>query len=438
MPVFQRVLRSVLVSATAGVCGLAVPALASASTAVVSTNAPGAPFNSCAHPGYSSVQEAVAASVTTVKVCPGTYTEQVQITKGVKILAETGAVLKLPASPANSTTTCDTAIQPPYQPNQDEISICTPQTVTITGLQVEALWPAGTCYDSMYGIFVAGGATLKATNDKVVGAGASPINGCQGGVAYEIGTARTEPGEVGHASFKGGSVSGYQKNGITVEGAGSSIAVKGTTVTGAGATPEIAQNGIQVSYGAGGSIKSATVTGNECDNATCGADSQANYQSTGVLFYGAANGSSVTKSTIDGNDIGVYSESSSETEPTEPTSSQVLVSGNTLENDRYESVLVSTGWTTVDKNTIHGGNVGIQLLQYAGQPYGPKGTGTKDTISGMSKWAVQGYSDNQPSDAFGQFTVSNSKVSGNPAPTVAGSVTSNNPPKLKIFTENDT
>ena len=70
--------------------------------------------------------------MTTVKVCAGTYTEQVQITKGVKILAEAGAVLKLPASPANSTTACDTAIEAPYQPNQDEISICTSQTVTIT------------------------------------------------------------------------------------------------------------------------------------------------------------------------------------------------------------------------------------------------------------------------------------------------------------------
>ena len=434
----QRVLRCVLTTATVGLCGLSLPALASASTAFVSPNAPSAPFNSCAHPGYSSVQQAVGASVTTVKVCAGTYTEQVQITKGVKILAETGAVLKLPASPANSTTACDTAIEPPYQPNQDEISICTSQTVTIIGLKVEALWPASTCYDSMYGIFAAGGGTLKATNVTVAGAGASPINGCQGGVAYEIGTARTEPGEVGHASIKGGSVSGYQKNGITVEGAGSSLAVNGTTVTGAGATPEIAQNGIQVSYGASGAIKKATVSGNECNNSSCGADSQADYQSTGVLFYGAANGSSVTNSTIAGNDIGVYSESTTEVEPAEPSSPQITASNNKLENDRYESVLVSTGWTTVDKNKITGGNVGIQLLQYAGQPYGPKGTGTKDTISGMSQWAVQGYSDNQPSDAFGQFTISNSKVSGNPAPTVAGSVTSNNVPKLKIFTENDT
>ena len=435
---FQRVFRCLLTTATVAACALAVPALASASTAFVSTNAPSAPYNSCAHPAYNSVQQAVAAPATTVKVCAGTYTEQVQITKGVKIKAEPGAVLKLPASPANSTTACDTAIGAPYQPNQDEVSICTPNPVSISGLKIEALWPAGTCYDSMYGVFVAGGATLKATNVTVVGAGASPINGCQGGVAYEIGTARTEPSEVGNASFKGGSVSGYQKNGITVEGTGSSIAVNGTTVTGAGATPETAQNGIQISYGAAGSIKKATVTGNECDNSTCGADSQADYQSTGVLFYGAANGSSVTASTINGNDIGVYSESTSETEPSEPASSQVLVSGNKLENDRYEGVLVSSGWTTVDKNTIKSGNVGIQLLQYAGQPYGPKGTGTKDMISGMSKWAVQGYSDNQPSDAFGQFTISSSKVSGNPGPTVAESVTSNNVPKLKIFTENDT
>ena len=302
---------------------------------------------------------------------------------------------------------------------------------------MEALWPAGTCYDSMYGIFAAGGGTLKATNVTVVGAGASPINGCQGGVAYQIGTARTNRARsVTRASRA--EASPATRRTASPSRAPARACGDGTTVTGAGATPEIAQNGIQVSYGASGAIKKATVTGNECDNSSCGADSQADYQSTGVLFYGAANGSSVTNSTIAGNDIGVYSESTTEVEPTEPSSPQITASNNKLENDRYESVLVSSGWTTVDKNKITGGNVGIQLLQYAGQPYGPKGTGTKDTISGMSQWAVQGYSDNQPSDAFGQFTISNSKVSGNPAPTVAGSVTSNNVPKLKIFTENDT
>jgi len=136
-------------------------------------------------------------------------------------------------------------------------------------------------------------------------------------------------------------------------------------------------------------------------------------------------------STIDGNDIGVYAEDAL---PEEPEKSQVLVSGDTLENDRYEGIVIGQGWATVNKNTISKGNVGIQLLQYGEEAYGPKGTGNGDTVTEMSQWAVQGYSDKEPSDPYGSFTITGSKLSGNPGATVAGSVNSNNMPKLKIFT----
>jgi hypothetical protein len=428
--------RAVCAVVGAALALVAVPAAASANTLYVSPAAPSAPFNSCAHPGYNSINTAAKASATTVHVCPGLYEEQVQIEKAVNITAPEGPVkIKLPAAPANSTTSCDTAITG-YQPNQDLISICTPGTVSITGVTIEALWPTGTCYNSMYGIFVAGGATLKATNVVVNAAGPSPINGCQGGVGIEIGSARIEPNEVGHGILKSVNVYGYQKNGVTAAGEGSTLSTVNSIVTGAGATNQIAQNGIQVSFGASGAISKTAIRNNECDHVSCGPDSQTSSQSAGVLFYGAATGSSVRSSTISGNDIGVSTESFA---PTEPSSAQFVVNTNTLENDRYEAILISQGWTTADKNTITNGNVGIQLLQFAEQTYGPKGTGLGDKVSGMSKWAVQGYSDNEPGDKYGSFTISKSQISNNPSgASVSESVTTNNEPLLKIFTSNDT
>jgi hypothetical protein len=57
----------------------------------------------------------------------------------------------------------------------------------------------------------------------------------------------------------------------------------------------------------------------------------------------------------------------------------------------------------------------------------------------MSKWAVQGYSDNEPGDKYGSFTISKSQISNNPSgASVSESVTTNNEPLLKIFTSNDT
>jgi hypothetical protein len=436
--VFKRSLRArfVVVCVVVG-AALVAPAMASAATLYVSPETPSAPFDSCMHPNYSSIQKAVEAPSTAVTVCPGTYTEQVQVTKAVNITAQPGATLEIPASPVDSTTACDTAIKAPYQANRDEISICTAGTVSITGLKIKAVLPVEACYDSLYGVFVAGGATLKATNDTIVGAGGTPNGGCQGGVAVEVGTARTEPSEVGHATFKGDTISGYQKNGITDEGAGTSINVDSTTVTGAGATPATAQNGIQISYGASGTVTKSTITGNECNNGACSSDSLAGAQATGVLFYGAANGSSVSKSHINGNDVGVYVESSTETEPTEPAAPQIHVTKNTLMNDRYESILVSQGWASLTKNTLSGGNVGIQLYQSAEQAYGAKATAFKEKISGMSVWGVQGRSDNEPSDPFGSITISKSHVSGNPGATVAESVETDNPAKLKVITLKD-
>jgi hypothetical protein len=96
--------------------------------------------------------------------------------------------------------------------------------------------------------------------------------------------------------------------------------------------------------------------------------------------------------------------------------------------------VLDQGVGTVNKNTINGGNVGIQLIQYAGQAFGPKGTGSGDTITGAKQFAVEGLSDKLPADEFGTFTITKSKISGNPGPTPAESVYTNNPKRLQIIT----
>ena len=57
---------------------------------------------SCAAPGFNTVQAAVTAAPAgaTVKVCGGTYIEQVEITKSLTLTGTNGTVtLALPASP---------------------------------------------------------------------------------------------------------------------------------------------------------------------------------------------------------------------------------------------------------------------------------------------------------------------------------------------------
>ena len=66
---------------------------------------------------------------------------------------------------------------------QAVVDICGSGTVKIGGVNVEGGWPSSTCNDNLYDILVGSGANLKLTNSSVLGAGDSPINGCQGGVA---------------------------------------------------------------------------------------------------------------------------------------------------------------------------------------------------------------------------------------------------------------
>jgi len=418
-----RPTRHALAGAVAALAMLgAAPAAANASALWVAqsgTHTP--PGKSCAKPGFSTIQAAVEAATpgSTINVCPGTYQEQLSITKAVTVEASgmPAATVKLPATPQNSTTACDTAKgTEAFQPDQDLVSICTSGMVKLKGLNFEAKWPAGTCDDSLYGILVAGGATLEADGITIDGAGAFPINGCQGGVGIQVGMAWTTPVEVGHAVLAKDTITNYQKNGMTVDGAGSSANIAGVTVLGAGPTPELAQNGIQVSNGASAKITQANVSGNKCEDnvpTTCGPNAA---QAAGVLFFDAASGSSISKSKINNNDLGVYFSSG---EATESVSPEMTISGDTFSGDRDEAIVLEQGNAAVNMDKITGpGLVGIDLSQFEGQPFAVTGSATGDMIKGMTEAAIKVESDDKAGDIAGSFTIENSKISKNAAKVV--------------------
>ncbi len=292
--------RRPVIRAVAGAAGLSaiaaiitVPALAASAASaatfyVATTGSASAADTSCATAAYSSVQSAVTAAeaaggspAPVIYVCPGTYTEQVTITSSLVIerahvAADLGAaVIELPASVGStdttglSTTNCqakDTSAEVP----QSVIEICAAATggvntkgvsVSISDVTVQGNWPDNSfCYDSLYDVLVEGGATLSLTDSAVTQAGDYPLNGCQGGVGVQVGFSPT--GQVGHAVLANDTIDNYQKNGITVDGSGSTAQIADVTVTGDGPTSQIAQNGIQISFGATGSVTGSIISGN--------------------------------------------------------------------------------------------------------------------------------------------------------------------------------
>ena len=367
---------------TVACCSLlvAVPAMASAATLFVGPSQ-SAPGTSCAHTGYTAIQQAVAAATpgSTITVCSGTYKEQLEIGTEVSLVGKGHPVLALPASPKPSNTACDVAIDTATgRSDQDLVSICGPK-VSLSKISLEAKSPADTCRGGLYNVLVAGGGTLEASKVTLNGAGAFPVNGCQGGVALEVGAGSA--GEVGHATLSKVKIENYQKNGVTVDGNGSSASIASTTVTGAGPADQ-GQNGIQISRGAVATISKVKISGNECTAPSCGSFSRETWaeDAAGVLFYEPGAASSVSSSKLSANDIGVEYVSA---EP--PAKSEIALSADKISGG-YASVQLNQGDASLSGDKLSGALVGIDLGSYWGEDdsYGPQVTATGDKVAGAT------------------------------------------------------
>ncbi len=198
-----------------------------------------------------------------------------------------------------------------------------------------------------FGILVNGDVNTVAvdiTDSAVHQIGESTFNGAQHGVAiyyraFGTGTAA--------GTLSGNNIYKYQKGGIVVNGAGTTATVKNNIVTGEGPITYIAQNGIQVGYGATAGVKNNTVSEHSYNGPNFASDG-------GILVVGGdcyggplTVGTQIIGNTVTGNDIGVFLSNldGSCGAPTEPTNVKVL-----------NNVISKNGST----NTTGGGTIGYQ------------------------------------------------------------------------------
>jgi parallel beta-helix repeat protein len=163
-----------------------------------------------------------------------------------------------------------------------------------------------TIFDANYfGVVVngdVGAVSVNVTGSTINHIGETPLNGTQHGVAiyYRALGAGTASGTI-----SGNTLTNYQKGGITANGAVSAT-ITNNTVTGQGAVDYIAQNGIQVAYGAKATVSGNTVTGNAYSGANLAS-------SGGILVVGGpcyglpyTVGLTIKNNTLTGNDVGVW------------------------------------------------------------------------------------------------------------------------------------
>jgi hypothetical protein len=226
---------------------------------------------------YPTIQQAVNSvpANSTIKVCPGTYAEQVIINKSMTLtgVSSTGVSGPNASGPDNpvivSPTTGVVANANDLfdgSPIAGQIVVVTPsgavmQTkVTLNYIAVDGsnnqLASCGTDLVGIYYQNASGTINQMVTRYQEL---SQNYFGCQQGLAIYV-QSGFSMGGTAVVTIQNNSVHDYDKNGITADGSGTVATITGNYVVGIGATPLIAQNGIQVSDGATGSVKNNTVT----------------------------------------------------------------------------------------------------------------------------------------------------------------------------------
>lgn len=256
----------------------------------------------CPSAAFTSIQAAVTAANAgdTINVCPGTYTEQVVITKSLTVqgisVANMGQALVKPPSALTNSLSLSSG-----NPIAAIILVDTTSKVNLTNLTVDggSSQFSGCANPNLIGVYyrnASGTVDRLAVRNLNFGPGSE---GCQAGIGIFV---QSGGGGSSNVSILNCSVHDYQKNGIVASEARTNVLIKGCAVTGIGATPNIAQNGIQVSFGAVGTVDSNSVINHvyaQCTTSGCGT------VSTNILIFNS-NGVKVTKNTVGNGQVNIY------------------------------------------------------------------------------------------------------------------------------------
>jgi hypothetical protein len=263
-------------------------------------------------------------------VGPGTYPEQVTISAAHTVLRGSGATKTVlaPTSPLVLNTVDWDSASAPHDisglvPAAAIVLVANTTGVTVSGIGVNGAPGASTfapygCSDEFYGVdFQNSSGTLTAS--RVLGVALPPnLFGCQDGQAvyayngYFLNGGPPSPTRT--VTVSSTLVSGFDKTGILCDDLGETCVLTADVVTGGGPITTIAQNGVQIGYGALGQLRAdqVSLSGTFTAATGCPTGDQDNYavcsgnEGAGVLLYDSASGSYVTASALVRNEVGIY------------------------------------------------------------------------------------------------------------------------------------
>lgn len=315
----------------------------------------------CPTAAYTTIQAAVNAAKPgdIIRICAGTYDEQVVIQTELILEADNGVVVKPVAVSANATG-----------PTGDSIAAIilaqNSANVQLEGFIVDGSANAIVeCSPRLIGILYQDASGIVSHNEVRHMRLGSGLDGCQSGNAMEV-----ESSGSGHANvtITNNTVDTYQKNGITANESGTQVSINGNTVTGVGPTVGAAQNGIQIGYGAQG-----TITGNSVANnvySPCNSASDCPTNAAGILIY-QSDGIHMEHNVLGANQVGILVAANDAVVGSSTIFHSIALdgiafvgngntaSGNSISNSDDAGVFIQGNSNTISGNTFTGATVGI-------------------------------------------------------------------------------
>jgi len=250
----------------------------------------------------TAIQNAITAAHAgdTITIAAGTYPEQLTITKSLTLIGA-GATTIIEPNTVSAASVIRYSSGAPVYPI---ILVSGVTGVNIENLEVNGLTAGVTSgmNNPFYGIFYTDASgTISWTTVTNVEL-SSGYFGDQYGRAIFV---QSNNAPASNVTIQNNIINNYDKCGIDVEDAGTTCTISGNTVTGAGPISSIAQNGIEVLFGASATVTNNTVSANSYTPAGENYLTAKGNQACGILVDDAATTTVVSSNDATLNDIGI-------------------------------------------------------------------------------------------------------------------------------------
>jgi hypothetical protein len=250
---------------------------------------------SCGGPNKPTIQAAVNASSPgdTVLVCPGTYPEQVTITKDLTLqglIVGTAGQVVITSPAAGVVANTYDLYDYPTAPVAAQVLVKSARQVVLNNITVDGNNNGiSSCVTDIRGIYyqnASGTIENVTTRNQVAGYPSLALDGCQTGQGIFVQSGYGTSSTPQYVAILGNSVRTFAKNGITVDGSPLNFLLQKNYIVGQGPTTGAAENGVQISDGATGQVLNNTTIDEIYEPDT---SSQPYNAAAGILVYSSAN-----------------------------------------------------------------------------------------------------------------------------------------------------